>query len=162
MKRKSTACRIVRVVFLALMIGLLSVTVWAQETTLQTIVPSNHIIHLDLKGTGTILVDGVAYSDSADIQVQRQHRPEISIPVAEGKKIKSVLWGSEDVTSAFENGKWVTPEIVEDVVLTITLEEISSTPQTGDNSNLNLWVVLLSISLIGLVVCLRRSKKEYT
>lgn len=162
MKRRFTACRIVQALFLAAIVMLLPVTVWAQETTLQTIVPSNHIIHLDLKGTGTILVDGVAYSDSADIQVQRQHRPEISIPVAEGKQIKSVLWGSEDVTSAFENGKWVAPEIVEDVVLTITLEEISSTPQTGDNSNLNLWVVLLSISLIGLVVCLRRSKKEYT
>lgn len=162
MKRKITAYPSIFVVLFAAVVIFLSVTVWAQETTLQTIVPSNHIIHLDLKGTGTIFVDGVAYSDSADIQVQRQHRPEISIPVAEGKKIKSVLWGSEDVTSAFENGKWVAPEIVEDVVLMISLEEVSSTPQTGDNSNPYLWVVLLSISLIGLVVCLQRSKKEYT
>lgn len=161
MKRKSTAYRIVQVVFLALMIMLLPVTVWAQETTLTTVIPSSHTLHIEVTGNGTIVVDGVAYTKTVDIQVQRQHRPEISVQAANDSKIKTVLWGNEDVTSAFQNGKWTAPEITENAVLTVTFEKISSTPQTGDSFHLELWLGLLTFSMLGLAVCLRKRKKTY-
>lgn len=161
MKRRSTACRIVPSLFLAAIVMLLPVTVWAQETTLTTVVPSSHTLHIELTGEGTIIVDGVAYTKTADIQVQRQRRPEISIQAANGSKIKTVLWGSEDITAAFQDGKWIAPEITEDAVLTVTFEKISNTPQTGDSFHPVSWFGLLIFSMFGLAVCLRKCKKTY-
>ena len=154
MKRKLTAWLILAILFL------LPVTVQAQETTLTTIVPSSHTIQLVLIGEGTILVDGVAYTKTVDIQVQRQHRPEISALAADGSKIKTVLWDGEDITVAFQNGKWTAPEILNDVAVTVTFEKISSTPQTGDAFYLGLWFRLLLFSMFGLIVCLLLRKKK--
>ena len=161
MKRKNTACKLVQLLILAAIVMLLPVTVWAQETTLTTVVPSSHILHLELTGEGTIIVDGVAYTKTADVQVRRQHRPEISIQAANDSKIKTVLWGSEDITATFQDGKWIAPEITENAVLTVTFEKISSTPQTGDSFHPELWIGLLMFSMLGLVTCLLRSKKKY-
>lgn len=160
MKRKSTAYRIVQALFLVAIVIFLPITVWAQETALTTVVPSSHAIQLLLTGEGTILVDGVAYTKTVDIQVQRQHRPEISVLAADGSKIKTVLWGSEDITAAFQDGKWTAPEISNDAALTVTFEKISSTPQTGDNTHLELWFGLLIFSMFGLIVCLLHRKEK--
>lgn len=164
MKRKSTACRIAQVVFLALMIMLLSVTVWAQETTLTTTIPSSHTLHMEVTGNGTIKVDGVAYTKTASLQVQRQHRPEISVLAADGSKIKTVLWGSEDVTAAFQSGKWTAPEILEDAVLTVVFEGPSDIPQTGDHRPLDFWVLLmfLSAGLFGLLMASQKRRNRCT
>lgn len=74
MTKESTACRIVQALFLAIIVMLLPVTVWAQETTLTTVVPSSHTLHIEVTGEGTILVDGVAYIKTVDISVQRQQK----------------------------------------------------------------------------------------
>lgn len=153
--KKITAC----ILFLAIFV-LPPVTAQAQETILTAVVPSSHTIHLALTGEGTVLVDEVAYTKTADIQVQRQHRPEITILAADGSKIKTVLWGSEDVTAAFQDGKWTAPEILNDAALTVTFEKTSSTPQTGDNAHPELWFALLIFSMFGLIVCLLRRKKK--
>ena len=155
MKQKLTAC----LILLAIAV-LLPVTVQAQETTLTTVVPSSHAMHLALTGEGTVLVDGVVYNKTVDIQVPRQHRPEISALAADGSKIKTVLWDGQDITVAFQNGKWTAPEIWQDVVLTVTFEKISSTPQTGDTFYLGLWFGLLLFSMFSLIVCLLLRKKK--
>ena len=160
MRRKSTACRIVLALFFAAIVMLLPITVWAQETTLTTVVPSSHTIHIELTGEGTIFVDGVAYTKTVDIQVQRQHRPEISILAADGSIIKTVLWGSEDVTAAFRDGKWTAPEILNDAALTVTFEKVSSTPQTGDDSRPDMWFVIAALSLICMIICWLMCKKQ--
>ncbi|MBE6981730.1 MAG: hypothetical protein E7437_05345 [Ruminococcaceae bacterium] len=161
MRRKSTACRIVPALFLVAIVMLLHVTVWAQETTLTTVVPSSHTLHIEVTGNGTIVVDEVAYTKTADVQVQRQHRPEVSIQAANDSKIKTVLWGSEDITAAFQDGKWIAPEITENAVLTVTFEKISSTPQTGDSFHPVSWFGLQTFSMLGLAVCLRKRKTTY-
>jgi hypothetical protein len=160
MKRKSTACRIVLALFLAAIVMFLPVTVWAQETTLTTVVPSSHILHLELTGEGTIVVDGVAYTQSADIQIQRKSRPEISLQIADGNKVKSVLWGSKDITEAIKKGSWTRPEVTEDVAMTVTFEKTSSTPQTGDASRPDLWFIIAALSLIGIIICWLMRKKQ--
>ena len=158
MKRKTTAYRIAQLFFLALIIVLLSVTVWAQETVLTTIVPSSHTLHIDVAGEGTILVDGVAYTKTAEAQVQRHHTPEISILTADGYRIKTVLWGDEDVTAAFRNGKWTAPKIVDAATLTVTFEQ-SPIPQSKENPCPYLWLVLLILIILVTVICLLRRKK---
>ena len=160
MKRKPTAYRIVQAFILILIVMLLPITVWAQETTLTAVVPSSHTLHIELTGEGTIVVDGVAYTKTADVQIQRQSQPKIAVQIADGYKIKSVFWGSEDVTTAIQNGKWTAPEITEDAVLTVTLERVGSVPATGDTVHFGLWLTILMFSLFGLTICLLRSKKE--
>ena len=160
MKRKNTACKLIQALILAAIVMLLPVTVWAQETTLTTVVPSSHILHLELTGEGTIIVDGVAYTQSADIQIQRKSRPEISLQITDGNKVKSVLWGDEDITEAIRKGSWTMPEVTEDVVLTVTFEKTSSTPQTGDASLPDLWFTIAALSLIGMIICWLMRKKQ--
>ena len=160
MKRKNTACKLIQVLILAAIVMLLPVTVWAQETTLTTVVRSSHVLHLGLTGEGTIVVDGVAYTQSADIQIQRKSRPEISLQITDGNKVKSVLWGSEDITAAIRNGSWTMPEVIEDVSLSVTFEKTSSTPQTGDASRPDLWFIIAALSLIGIIICWLMRKKQ--
>ena len=155
MKRRLAAC-----LFALILLVISSVAAQAQETTLTTVVPSGHTIHLTLAGEGTVLVDGVAYTKSADIQVPRQHRAVISVSAADGSNVKTVLWDGEDVTAAFQNGKWTAPEILNDAVLTVTFQKLSSTPQTGDAFCVKLWISLLISSLFGLAICLLPRRKK--
>ena len=160
MKRKNTACKLVQLLILAAIVMLLPVTVWAQETTLTTVVPSSHTLHLELSGEGAIVVDGVAYTQSADIQIQRKSRPEISLQITDGNKVKSALWGSENITEAIRKGSWTMPEVIEDVSLSVTFEKTSSTPQTGDASRPDLWFIIAALSLIGMIICWLMRKKQ--
>ena len=160
MRKRNTACKLIQALILAAIVMLLPVTVWAQETTLTTVVPSSHILHLDLTGEGTIVVDGVAYTQSADIQIQRKSRPEISLQITDGNKVKSVLWGDEDITEAIRKGSWTMPEVIEDVSIFVNLEKAGTTPQTGDVVHKYLLMNIAAVSLVGMTVCLIKLKKD--
>ena len=160
MKRKNTACKLIQALILAAIVMLLPVTVWAQETTLTTVVPSSHVLHLELTGEGAVVVDGVTYTQSADIQIQRKSRPEISLQITDGNKVKSVLWGGEDITASISKGSWTMPEVIEDVMLTVTFEKTSSAPQTGEVSQPTLWFAIAALSWIGMIICWLMRKKQ--
>ena len=158
MKRRSTACQIILALFL---LCLLPLTVWAQETALTTVVPSSHTLSVLVEGEGTILVDGVVYTKTEKVQVQRHRRPEIHIQAAEGSQIKKVLWGEEEITASLRNGSWTAPETVEDAALTVTFEQIF-TPQVEEPCYHELWIVLLILALLLLAICLlRRMRKNH-
>ena len=160
MKIKSTAYKFTKIFLIFCIVSMLTISAWAQETTLTTVVPSSHILHLELTGEGAIVVDGVAYTQSADIQIQRKSRPEISLQITDGNKVKSVLWGSEDITEAIRKGSWTMPEVIEDVSLSVTFEKTGSTPQTGDASRPDLWFTIAALSLIGMIICWLMRKKQ--
>ena len=159
MKRKTTAYRVTQIFLILCIISMLAISVWAQETKLTTIVPSSHTLHIDVAGEGTILVDGVAYTKTAEAQVQRHHTPEIAILAADGYRIKTVFWCEEDVTAAFQSGKWTAPKIVDATTLTVTFEQIL-TPQTEETFCPYLWIVLLVPIMLVIVICLLRRKKK--
>ena len=157
MKRKFTAYQIIIALSLIL---LLPLTVWAQETALTTVVPSGHTLSIHVEGEGTIQVDGVVYTKTEKVQVQRHRRPEIHIQAAEGSQIKDVLWGKDEITVSLRNGRWIAPEIVEDVALTVTFEQIF-TPQVEEPCYHELWIGLLILMLLLIAICLlRRTRKK--
>lgn len=162
MKRKSTACQIVRLLFLALIIALLPVSVWAQETTLTTTVPAVHTLHIALNGNGQIVVDGVPYEQTADIQIKRHSTPEISVIPDSGWKLKSVSLDGQDVTTEFQSGAFTFSEMREDLELTVVFEAQSSTPQTGDQSNIEILYLLIFLSVIGMLLCVLARRKTRT
>lgn len=164
MKRKSTACHIVRLLFLILIVALLPVSVWAQETALTTTVPAVHTLHIALNGNGQIVVDGVPYEQTADIQINRQSTPKITVIPDSGWKLKSVLLDGQDITAEIQSGAFVFTEMCNDVVLTVVFEIQGSTPQTGDQSNIEIVFLLMILSAIGMLLCIgvqRRIKTNH-
>lgn len=153
MKRRSTAYQIIRLLFLILIVVLLPVSVWAQETTLTANVPSVHTLHIELTGNGRIVVDGVPYEQTADIQIKRHSTPIISVTPDNGWKLKSVLLDGQYITAEFQGGAFVFSEMRNDVKLTVVFEAQSSTPQTGDNSSIERLRLLMLLSVIGMILC---------
>ena len=162
MKRKSTACQIVCLLFLTLIVALLPVSVWAQETTLTTTVPAVHTLHIALNGNGQIVVDGVPYEQTADIQIKRHSTLEISVIPDSGWKLKSVSLDGQDVTAEFQSGAFTFSEMREDLELTVVFEAQSSTPQTGDQSNIEILYLLMFLSVIGMLLCVIARRKTRT
>ena len=162
MKRKSTACYIVRFLFLVLIVALLPVSVWAQETTLTTTVPSVHTLRIALNGNGQIVVDGVPYKQTASLQIKRHSTPEISVIPDSGWKLKSVMLDGQDITEEFQDGAFAFSETREDLKLTVVFEAQSSTPQTGDQSNIEILYLLMVLSVIGIILCVMVRRKTRT
>lgn len=159
MKRKSTACHIVRFLFLVLIIALLPVSVWAQETTLTTNIPSVHTLHIELSGNGRIIVDGVPYEKTEDIQISRHSTPVISATPDSGWKLKSVSFSGKDITEQIQNGTFTCSEMCNNEELIVVFESQSNTPQTGDQSNIENLCLLMLLSVIGMLLCVTAQRK---
>lgn len=159
MKRRFTAYPIIRLLFLVLLVGLLSVSVWAQETTLTADVPSVHALHIELTGNGKIVVDSVPYEKTADIQIKRHSAPEISVIPDSGWNLKSILLDGQDITAEFRGGIFDFSEMCDDRKLTVVFEAQSSIPQTGDQSNMELLYLLMFLSAFGMVLCVMVHRK---
>lgn len=162
MKRNSTAYYIVRLLFLVLIVVLLPVSVWAQETTLTANVPSVHTLHIELTGNGRIVIDGVPYEKAADIQINRHSIPDISIEPDSGWKLESVSFGSKDITEQIQNGTFTFPEMCNDAELIVVFESQSDVPQTGDKTNIEILSLVMLLSVIGMLLCVIAYRKTRT
>lgn len=160
MKRKSTAYRFTKVLLIVCVLLMLPANVWAQDTTLTTVVPSTHTLHIELIGKVTLYVDGTAYTKSEEVQLKRYSNPQISVQVANGHKVKSVLWGDTNITDALQNGEWTAPEVTEDVRLTVVLEKNGSMPPKEDTFQTGWWLLIAGVLLFGMVVYLLIYKKK--
>lgn len=160
MRRKPTAYPIVRLLFLVLMIALLPVSVWAQETTLTANVPSVHTLHIELTGNGKIIVDGVPYKKTADIQIKRHSAPAIFANPDSGWKLESVSFGGKDITEQIQNGTFTCPEMCDNAELIVVFETQSSAPQTGDKTNIEILSLAMLLSVLGMILCVVAHRKE--
>lgn len=160
MKRKSTAYQIVRLLFLVLIIALLPVSAWAQETTLTANVPSVHTLHIELTGNGRIVVNGVPYEKTAEIQIKRHSAPVISATPDSGWKLESVSFGGQDITKQIQNGTFTFPEMCNDAELIVVFESQSNTPQTGDKTNIEILSLVMLLSVVGMILCMVAHRKK--
>ena len=162
MKRKSTAYRLFQAILILYTIFWLPVAVWAQETILTTIVPSSHTLYIELIGDGTVIVDGVAYTNSTEIQLPRHSKPQISLRAADGYKIKTILWEGENVTEAFKAEIWTGPSVTTDMRLNVILESNRTPAQTEDTPHVVIWLALSFIVACILLICLmiRRHRRK--
>ena len=149
--KKITACIVV-----ALIVLLLPMTVSAQETTLTTAIPSNHTLHIEIIGKGTVVVDGVSYAETTDVQLVRHSQPIISLN--SGNVVCATI-NSEDITNKIQNGNWTMPQIIDDSRLCVTFRETPNNPATGDTVNIPLLFAVAVMSLFGMLVCLCIQRK---
>lgn len=144
---------------LCILFSISPLLVSAVDTTLKTSVPANHIIYLDVKGNGTILIDGKQYSKTTNIPIQRHSEPFVEILAAKDYYIRSVTYNQENITHLFNNGEWTMPKIETDVSISVVFVKDSGNPQTGDT--FNPWmIVLLTVSILGLIVCILNIRKS--
>ena len=130
----------------------------AVDTTLTTSVPANHTIQLEIKGKGTVIIDGRQYLKSQTISIQRHKEAVIKIQAAQGYYIRSVTYNQENITHLFNNGNWTMPKVESDITLSVIFVKDSGNPPTGDT--FNPWMmVLLSVSIMGLVICVWNIRK---
>ena len=160
MKWKFTASKLIPCCFLILCILNLPISVLAQVTTLKTNVPTSHILHIELKGKGTIAVDGITYTKSADVQINRHSKATISVQPSDGYSLKTVLWNGDNITSAVRNENWTSPVFEQDSVLSVSFEKVSTIPMTGDNFQFLQWCLLAVGSAVGIGICLLHLKKK--
>lgn len=160
MQMKYTAYKLIQFCFLILCILNLPISVFAQVTTLKTNVPTSHILHIELKGKGTIIVDGNTYTKSANVQINRHSKATISVQPSEGYSLKTVLWNGDNITSAVRNKKWTSPAFEQDSVLSVSFERVVTIPMTGDTFQFLQWCLLAVGSAVGIGICLLLRKRK--
>lgn len=130
----------------------------AQETTLITSVPLSHTLHLNIDGKGTVSVNGNKHSKTKNISVNRHSEPFVQIQAARGYSVKSVVYNNENITDLFNSDKWTMPKVEADVSLSVVFVKDSGNPPTGDT--FTPWMmVLLSVSIMGLIMCVWNIRK---
>ena len=155
MKRKLTACLLIFAIW-----ALFPITVWAQETTLTTKIPSSHTLHIDIAGNGRVIVDGVPCKQTGDLQIQRGTTPQISVKSADNAVLKSAYLNGIDITQELRKGTYSIPEMCFDTKLTVVFETVPGTPQTGDSVPVTALCFVMVLSFIGLLYCLLLQRKR--
>lgn len=172
----------IKYAFVLLIAGLLltmPLTVFAQtldennqsgSTVISAAVPSSHTLTVVSDGA-QVFFNGIAVNDT--VSLERQSTPQLLIRADSGRKITSVTLDGEDITNRLVGGRLTLPKVISDgrlIVLTAagTVTDEKDTPpggnppQTGDNSNICLWMILLALSgdaLIIFFVMNRKNKK---
>lgn len=147
--------------------------VYAQsgEVSVKTTVPETHSAVLLIAGEGTVTVNGDSYTvqdKEIELQIPRLKEVKWTFVPAEGYVVKSVLYNGTDVTAELTDKTYNAAPINEDgtrvEVTFVKGQDGSGTDnvQTGDDSHISLWMMVLFTSLIvsaGIGLQLRRKKK---
>ena len=143
-----------------LLLSLIPLSAFAAETTLTTTVPSEFSVKIEIEGKGSVIVDGVEYSENAEIVVKRNEEISYKILSEEGYEIKSVLYNDADVTESLKDGV-ITIFAEGDGVLKVTFSAIPENPKTGDDSNLIGAIITMMIcaAALGAAFACRKAGK---
>ena len=136
-----------------LFILLLGPVAYAGDTVLTTNVPYGHTISLDIGSGGS--VNGLC--GKTEISADRHSKVIFEIKPDSGYKIKSVVYNGEDVTAKVSGGKLVIVSIESDGSLKVTFQS-SRIPQTGDDSCLPFWLIILFMSGAGACMLCRKDR----
>lgn len=136
---------------LTVFILLLSPTAYAGDTVLTTNVPYDHTISLDISSGGS--VNGLR--GKTEIGADRHSKVVFEIKPDSGYKIKAVIYNGEDVTAKVSGGKFVIESVECDGSLKVTFQS-SRIPQTGDDSCLPFWLIILFMSGAGACMLCRK------
>lgn len=146
--------------FLVLIITSCSVTfpAMAAETTISTTVPTHIPVEIIITGKGSVEVDGKIYSESGFVDVMRHKEISYIISPADGYYIENVEYCGVDITDALVNNSYKVSQVGIGDVLTIAFAPISDAPSTGDNSNADIWMILMLISAAMFAVIFKKRK----
>ena len=132
----------------------------SDTTILTTTVPSHFKMNVTIVGKGTIEINGQTLLETGVIQVERNSENTIIISPDQGFYLNAVIFDGEDITNEIKDGAFTFPALERDSSLSITFNTCTNTPNTGDNCNLFLFIVVAVASFIGIVVLLTINRKK--
>lgn len=101
------------------MIFSMSITVFAQETTITTTVPASHTITVSADGA-EVFCNG---RPGSQFTVDRLSEPVLLIRAASGKEITRILLNGEDITTEVKGGYYTLAPVYEDQTLTVVTKD---------------------------------------
>ena len=125
--------------------------------------PSSHTLTV-VSDSAQVFFNGIAVNDT--VPLERQSTPQLLIRADSGRKITSVTLDGEDVTNRLVGGRLTLPKVISDrrlIVLKVAVKDTppgGNSPQTGDNSNICLWMILLALSGDALIVLFAMNRKN--
>ncbi len=148
------------------------ISVYAAELNEGT-ASSGAVISAEVPSTHTLTVsaDKAAVTfggkTGTTFEVPRLTEFTLQISTEKGYRVKQILLNGEDVTKAYKDGKLTLSGIYEAGELTILTEKVpvtpggdSTSPKTGDNSHLWLWMLLMILAMGGLILTTAARTKD--
>ena len=138
----------------------LSVQNGSADVNLTVTVPETHKVNINAPSDVEISFNGLS-GDVLDLS--RLKNVVLDVKVKSGYRVTKIMLGSIDVTKFYSNGKLTLSGInMDGLELKVESEKIptDNPPQTGDNSNIWLWLVVLFISGLGVFGGIFATKKR--
>ena len=162
-----------------------SVTAFAQTVGIDTVVPDNHTVTVNVTGDATVELDGKA---GTTFTVDRLSEPVLRFIPADGKQIVKITLNGEDITDKLDGDTYKLAPVYEDMTLDVQVqtedvpeqpteapttapatEPASATPDSGSSSGNSLpqtgqivipIFILLIIGGLFIVLGVRMSKSK--
>lgn len=142
-------------------------TASAQSTNLDTSVPRQVTVHIEISGSGAVTVNGQTFTRSGSILVDRLEDVMVSVSANAGRILKSIHLNGSDVTEQVSGGTLIIVDIPFDAALAVVFTADApwlpgSNPSTGDTAPVCFYLLCAGASLLILLLLMRsNSKKEY-
>lgn len=142
-----------------------SVTAYAADnsggdTKIDTVVPSSHTITVIITGKGGVLKDGADISGS--ITVARHGDVTLTLTPDTGFVLSKVIYNGEDITNTALSGSIMLSNIRGNgtlkVVFIADTNDKGNSPETGDNSNLFIPLAIMTVSMGGILLTVKKRK----
>lgn len=168
-----------------LLMSVCSVTAFAQTVGIDTVVPDNHTVTVNVTGDATVELDGKA---GTTFTVDRLSEPVLRFIPADGKQIVKIILNDEDITDQLDGDTYKLAPVYEDMTLDVQVqtedvpeqpteapttvpatEPASATPDSGSSSGNSLpqtgqivipIFILLIIGGLFIVLGVRMSKSK--
>jgi len=158
--RSKILTKAVVLVLLAALTLMLSISAAAAgSTTLTTTVPETVTLALEIQGKGSVTVNGVSYSRSAEVVLPRGEDFLLQVQSAEGYETETVIYNGQDITDLLGKEEIILSARNTQLRLQVVFTKKAAGPVTGD---LRLHTVLtaMGISALCLAMLLTDQKKK--
>lgn len=144
---------------LMLVIALMSVCAYAEETVFRTTVPSFHTLSIAIYGNGSVFVNGKEYKQSANITVPRQKDIQVEIKSDTGWCIQRAEYNSLTLSGQIFSRSVTIPSVNADGILAVQFgRTVVTGVKTGDDAQPILWLCILMASAVTSIALLKKLK----
>ena len=134
----------------------------AVETVLQTTIPRDFSVKLEIEGQGIVFVYNERYYNGTVAQVPRNESFSCEILPADGYEIASIIYNEERLESEKANNTLLICA-KGNGILKVIFSPIMQTPQTADSTNIYMTVMVMLVALsvfVGIQIYRNVKRKE--
>lgn len=146
-----------------LLLSLFSITAFADSgsTTLTATIPCT--VTLQVGEHGKVTVDGTDYTGNASFQRDAGTAVTYTFDPNGLYSVDKVIYNGVEVTSELSGNTWTAPALTGNAALSVSFRFLGGTPDppnTGDDSNLSMWLILMAVSALSIAGLVAYDKKR--